>query len=163
MEYKSAYSEKEWEQRKEYYIQSCLALFIPVEATSTELKALISSTNNSLTQAYMDKASIQEKYERESLKLKNMEEECWCGIDWEQLGNKLIKEEKKAYIIKFIRKKTATDEGKDLYDKVELLLGRLKFMESTVYNLKEKAGALFNLLSLMKIENEQIKFENSLQ
>lgn len=163
MEYKIAYSEKEWELRKEYYIQSCSALFIPMEATSTELKALISSTNNVLTQAYMDKASIQEKYERESLKLKNMEEECWCSIDWDQLGNKFIKEEKKAYIIKFIKKKTSSDNGKNLYDKVELLSGRVKFMESTVYNLKEKAGALFNLLSLMKIENEQIKFENSLQ
>ena len=163
LEYKIAYSEKEWELRKEYYIQSCSALFIPMEATSTELKALISSTNNVLTQAYMDKASIQEKYERESLKLKNMEEECWCSIDWDQLGNKFIKEEKKAYIIKFIKKKTSSDNGKNLYDKVELLSGRVKFMESTVYNLKEKAGALFNLLSLMKIENEQIKFESSLQ
>lgn len=157
MNYKLNYNNQEWNQRRQFYISECNNLYIPREAAIPELKMLISHTNNLLTQAYLDKASIYELYDREYLLLRNMEEECWCTIEWNKIGSKLIKEEKKGYIINYIKTTTKDEYGTDLYSRVSILSSRVKFIESVVYNLKDKAGALLNLLSLMKIENEITK------
>lgn len=160
MNYKLNYSNQEWSQRKQFYISECNKLYVPAQSDIAELKMLISCTNNLLTQAYLDKASIFESYDKEYLLLKNMEEECWCTIEWNKIGSKLIKEEKRGYIINFIKTKTKDEFGVTLYDRVSILSSRVKFIESVVFNLKDKAGALLNLLSLMKIENELTKIGN---
>lgn len=161
MNLKDNYSNAEWEQRKKYYIDNSIQIAIPTEATLTELKSLIALNNNLLTEAYYDKSIIFEKHLREERRLKLMEEEGWCSIDWNNLDNKkLIKEEKKSYITKYITNTTKEQEGMALQDKVSLLASRAAFIESVVYNLKDKAQALSNLLALLKIEYDQIKYEN---
>ena len=158
---KHAYSESEWTERKEFYINEASKINIPIDATITQLKQLISINNNLLTEAYFDKANIQESLSREERRLKLYEEETWASIDWDSISQtKLIEKEKRAYVAKYITKVTREADGIDLYSKTRLLASRYAFIESVVYNLKDRAGALFNLLSLLKLETEQSKMDS---
>lgn len=166
MELKDSYTGQEWGKRKEYYINYNSSLVIPRESTIQEVRQLIALNNNILTQAYYDKSILSEKLETERRKLNLLEEEAWCSIDWDGIGGgKLIKEEKKSYIVKYIKQLTNESiNGADIniYDKVSTLTSRFNFIESLVYNLKDKASALYNLIGLLKIEYDSIKYENYL-
>ena len=159
MEYKSNYTVDEWIKKKQYYINEVNNIRIPREVTPIELKLLLAINNNLLSEAYMDKATVFEALDKAERKLKVLEEECWATIDWKKISkDKLVKEEKNGYIVSYIKKRESFS-GMDLYEYLSTLSSRAKFIENVVYTLKDKAGALLNLHSLLKMENEQTKYD----
>lgn len=163
MECKKKYTFEEWEGRKEWYISKTSNLNIPLESTTIELKKLISYTNNLLSYAYIDKATIFEELDNISNKINLLEKECWVTIDWDELTEskgKLIKEQKEAYIYMYIKKMTTKENQKSIYEYQSVYSSRSKFIETVVYSLKDKLNSLYYLLQLLKIENEQLKADN---
>ena len=152
---KKSYTNKEWEQREDYYKNACGALNLDETPTTTTVMALTAKIDDILSEALLDLSYIKRSYDMYKTSMTLEEKESFTILKQQQLasGNKITENDVKGLVVTYLKKKPISQNSKaSIYDTVQYYSYRLAFIESVVKILTEKKAGLITDNTMLKIE-----------
>ena len=160
---KSQYKNSEWAQREEEYVKCIQSLEIPFEPDDKDICALNAAIDQVYSIAKIEQAIYTRLYDKMYQRRKNSETEVYLivkrGI---QAGQKVTEAEMKGLGVEYLTTNTVDNSSYNIYQMVDMALGRKTFMDSVVDILKTKSDKMITASGALKLA-VQINGNNSAQ
>lgn len=159
IEIKRAYTDDEWKEKENEYINEINKLVIPEAPTTTDITRLISQIDGLLTVARMDYTYVNQQYTKYNNLLKIEKEEGFSKIklnppsQYSNANAKLTVDDIKGIVSQFISNTPYSKSKYTLYQLVEKTTSRYIFMTQMIEILKDKKDMLITNSSMLKIES----------
>lgn len=149
------YTNQEWAERENYYIEALQNLVLPLQPTTKEVMEITSKLDALYTDASFDYGNLARQNEIVTMDLKNAEAEMFAIIKQQQLttGSKITENDVKGLVKTYIAEHNIKGYGSDLYSIVKYYIMRTTFMEQTLKAISKKKESLVTDSAMLKIEN----------
>lgn len=156
---REAYSQNEWSDREDYYVQETSKITIPVEPTTTDIMRITSEIDALLSEAMLDNAYIKRNFENLNTKMKLAEREAFAilrATPPSGATSKPTENEIKGLVVQYLKSHPLDGHKYDIFTLVSSVQYRMVFIEAVVRMLSEKKGALISDNGMLKIESSMV-------
>lgn len=154
---RNSYTEKEWAEKEQWYVEEANKLQFTSSPTPNDVQNFAIDVDKLLTVARIDYAFVSQKYERLCMQRKIEETRQFVLLKQQpptRFANmKLTVDEMKGVVAEVIHSTPWANSSVSLYDLVQIYSSRYVFMESIIKLLQDKKDLLITHNGILKIEN----------
>ena len=154
---KNSYTEKEWAEKEQWYVEETNKLQFSGSPTPGEVQNFAIEIDKILSVARIDYAFINQKYDRLSMQRKIEETRQFVLLKQQppsRFANmKLTVDEMKGVVAEIIQTTPWGGSSLSLYDLIQIYSARYIFMESVIKLLQDKKDLLITHNGILKIES----------
>jgi hypothetical protein len=151
---KLAYTNAEWAQREQYYIDQINKIDIPADPTTGDIKRITSEIDSILSEALLDFAYIRRNFEKYETLMKLATTEAFSTVKSSiPTTQKPTESEVKSHVVTYLKNNPLPGMKHSIYDLVMGYEERHIFMQEMIKILEGKKAALVTDNAMLKIES----------